>query len=98
MAVKTFDYLIKSGDFFGLYGFYGYDDGVSCLLSVLVLKIDGASIWMLEATRCLLDADNGGLVAKDPRVEISRGGAFRVTTKEDSSEPYGGGYVKDLLS
>jgi hypothetical protein len=63
---------------------------VASLLSV-VLKMEGASTWMLELSRCLL-VERGGLCFKcawDPRL-LSRGGALRVTTNDESSEPWAG--------
>ena len=90
VTLTTFDISKKAGSSLKVVAFVslgGICEGVASLLSV-VLKIEGASTWMLELSRCLL-VERGGLVfscTMDPRL-LSRGGALRVTTKEDNSEP-----------
>ena len=64
----------------------------------LELKIEGASTLMDEFKLCLLEerTERGGFYLRyefftiDVLLLLSRGGAFNVTTKEESSEPCGG--------
>ena len=64
----------------------------------LELKIEGASTLMDEFKLCLLEerTERGGFYLRyefftiDVLLLLSRGGAFNVTTNEESSEPCGG--------